>query len=135
MKEVIKRAVICVYCGKTWEYVEGKNPQNLWKLAIEHEKVCKKNPLVARINSLLGVLKFISQAPSSTPAKSITDYAREILRIDRIMYSMSSVKPSVFTIDKEPALDTSEKQTEKTTKALNKIAKNGRKEIKSAGDI
>jgi hypothetical protein len=86
-KQVVKRAVLCIYCGMKWDYIEGDDPQHLWSLAIEHEKACKKNPLVSRINGLLSVLKFISKAPADAPAKKITDYAKEMLGRDRILYA------------------------------------------------
>ena len=47
-----ERGIVCMFCGKGFGYVGEKPDDETMNAAINHEKVCPKNPYIAEIAKL-----------------------------------------------------------------------------------
>ncbi len=59
-----EQGIVCSFCGESWPYepTDGKPPQEILHAAVEHEKVCPKNPYLARIAQAEQVI-YVSMMP------------------------------------------------------------------------
>lgn len=67
-----RRSVVCGWCGKAWARPEDGNWEPVWAEARDHDQVCARNPLVARVAELETQLG-IRRAPESTPPAKLAE--------------------------------------------------------------
>ena len=64
-----KRKVICSWCAHEVEYSNASEREraDAWKIAMEHDQKCEKNPLVVKIRALEGAAAQAHGVPEPTP--------------------------------------------------------------------